>query len=131
MPFLTVFLLSYDEKQLEQILSINSRADLIFDNYEKYHSKRALGFCSSRNHAIFMSKYFNQKNIKAAAVVSGVVSAENRQYVVDDPRLAEYAVNPDFVRHFKDVLAFKMRRFYKERLEKIYDKADDSCTNES
>lgn len=61
----------YDEKQLEQILNINKRADLILQNYLKYNSRRALGFCSSRGHAVFMAEYFAEYGIKACAVISG------------------------------------------------------------
>lgn len=35
--------------------------------------------------------------------------------------LGEYINNPAFVRHFKDVINFKTKRFYKERLEKKLD----------
>ena len=61
----------YDERQLEQALSINKRADLILHNYLKYNSERALGFCSSRKHAIYMAQYFKDHGINACAVVSG------------------------------------------------------------
>lgn len=60
----------YDEKQLEQLLNINKRAYLILQNYLKYNSKRALGFCSSRGHAVFMAEYFMNNGIKACAVIS-------------------------------------------------------------
>ncbi|WP_411955997.1 helicase-related protein [Clostridium sp. FP1] len=33
--------------------------------------KRAVVFCSSRKHAEYMSKYFNENGIKACTVVSG------------------------------------------------------------
>ena len=55
----------YDEKQLEKILNINKRADLILQHYLKYNSRRALGFCSSRGHAVFMAKYFSDHGIKS------------------------------------------------------------------
>ncbi len=71
----------YDEKQLEQALSINKRADLIFKHYQKYDSARALGFCTSRNHAIFMAEYFINMGISACAVISGV------------SQLSEYSLN--------------------------------------
>lgn len=65
----------YDEKQLEQALNINRRADLILQHYLKYNSRRTLGFCSSRGHAIFMAEYFVKHGIKACAVISGTISA--------------------------------------------------------
>jgi len=61
----------YDEVELERALMINKRADLILKHYKKYNSRRALGFCASRKHAEYMSKYFNENGIKACAVVSG------------------------------------------------------------
>lgn len=64
----------YDEKQLEEELSINKRADLILQHYLKYGSRRALGFCSSRGHAVFMAKYFSDHGIKSCAVISGNAS---------------------------------------------------------
>lgn len=71
----------YDEKQLETILSIHRRANLILQNYQKYGSKRALGFCTSRKHACYMAEYFSERGIKAGVVVSGEVS--NSSHVMD------------------------------------------------
>ena len=61
----------YDEKDLEDKLMINKRADLILNHYLKYQSKTAIGFCSSRNHAEFMAQYFTNHDIPSAAVYSG------------------------------------------------------------
>lgn len=61
----------YDDKQLEEALMLNKRGDLILNHYLKYNSKRAMGFCTSRHHAEYMSKIFNENNIPAAAVYSG------------------------------------------------------------
>ena len=61
----------YDERQLEEALSISKRADLVMENYGMYRSKRALGFCAGRKHAIYMAGYFSEHGIKACAVVSG------------------------------------------------------------
>lgn len=61
----------YNEKQLEEALSINKRATLVFNNYKKYKSKRALGFCSSKVHAEYMAKFFNENGIKSCSVYSG------------------------------------------------------------
>ncbi|GAA0719796.1 DEAD/DEAH box helicase family protein [Clostridium malenominatum] len=61
----------YDDLELEKALMIGKRADLILNHYKKYNSKRALGFCSSRNHANYMAKYFCENGIKACAVMSG------------------------------------------------------------
>ena len=61
----------YDEKDLEEKLMINRRADLVLNHYLKYDSASAIGFCSSRNHAEFMAKYFNTHDIPSASVYSG------------------------------------------------------------
>lgn len=61
----------YVEKQLEEALMLNKRAELILNNYRKYNSKRALGFCTSKKHAEYMAKFFSENGVKSAAVYSG------------------------------------------------------------
>ena len=61
----------YNEKQLEEALSINKRAELILNHYKKYKSSTALGFCTSKSHAEFMAKYFNENGIPSCSVYSG------------------------------------------------------------
>ena len=61
----------YDEKDLEKKLMIHKRANLIMNHYQKYNSKQAIGFCSTRVHAEYMAKYFNEHGIESAAVYSG------------------------------------------------------------
>ena len=61
----------YDDKQLEEALMLNKRGELILNHYLKYNSKRAMGFCSSKHHAEYMAKVFNENNIPAVAVYSG------------------------------------------------------------
>ena len=61
----------YDKEELEKALMINKRADLVLKHYKKYNSKRALGFCTSKVHAEFMAKYFNENGVRAKAVYSG------------------------------------------------------------
>lgn len=61
----------YDDKQLEEALMLNKRGELILNHYLKYNSKRAMGFCTSRHHAEYMAKVFNENNIPSAAVYSG------------------------------------------------------------
>ncbi|MCB5288535.1 MAG: NgoFVII family restriction endonuclease, partial [Candidatus Cloacimonetes bacterium] len=36
-----------------------------------------------------------------------------------NPELATYFTNPAFVKHFKDIIDYRTKRFYKERLEKL------------
>lgn len=73
----------YDEKQLEQVLSINKRGKLILNHYLKYNSLSSLGFCSSRYHAVFMADYFNKHGVKACAVISGSEVPNDSIYVLD------------------------------------------------
>ena len=61
----------YDDKQLEEALMLNKRGEVILNHYLKYNSKRAIGFCTSRHHAEYMAKVFNENNIPSAAVYSG------------------------------------------------------------
>lgn len=61
----------YDNKELESALMLNKRADLILKHYEKYNSKSAFGFCTSKAHAEYMAKVFNENKIPSAAVYSG------------------------------------------------------------
>ena len=61
----------YDEKELNETYIGNvKRYDLIYKYYQKYRSKRALGFCCSRRHAEEMAKEFCKRGIKAVAVYS-------------------------------------------------------------
>ena len=61
----------YNNAELEKALSLEKRAELIFNHYKKYNSKTALGFCTSRNHAEYMAKYFSEKGVAAYSVYSG------------------------------------------------------------
>ena len=61
----------YDEKELNETYIGNiKRYDLIYKYYMKYRSKRALGFCCSRQHAEEMAKEFCKRGIEAVAVYS-------------------------------------------------------------
>lgn len=61
----------YDEKELNETYIGNvKRYDLIYKYYKKYRSKRALGFCCSRQHAEEMAREFCKRGIKSAAVYS-------------------------------------------------------------
>lgn len=61
----------YDKEQLTKIYSEDaSRVDLIYKHYKKYHSRRALGFCCSRQHAEKMAAEFCKRGIPSVAVYS-------------------------------------------------------------
>ena len=62
----------YDEKELNETYIGNvHRHEMIYKHYCKYGSRRALGFCCSREHAEEMAGDFSQRGIPAAAVYSG------------------------------------------------------------
>lgn len=61
----------YNERSLEEALQIGKRADLILKHYKKFKTIRALGFCTSKSHAEYMAKYFNESGIDSVAVYSG------------------------------------------------------------
>ena len=56
----------YQETDLDKLYLTNqARFDLIWKYYEKYPSRRALGFCSSRKHAEEMARQFNLRGCPA------------------------------------------------------------------
>lgn len=73
----------YDDDQLAALASVNKRGNLIFQNYAKYQSQRALGFCINRNHALYMTNYFRAQGIACCAVISGTVNDEQQALVCD------------------------------------------------
>lgn len=86
----------YDDRLLEEALKINTRADLILKHYRKYSSTRALGFCSSKTHAEYMSKYFNEHGIISAAVYSGEQGQQTENREVALKKLTEGSLNVIF-----------------------------------
>ncbi len=61
----------YEEKDLNGAYIGNAkRYDLIYKYYMKYRSKRALGFCCSKQHAEEMAKEFCKRGIESVAVYS-------------------------------------------------------------
>lgn len=64
----------YDEQQLTEIYTSGTnskkRYDLIYKYYMKYHSKRAIGFCCSRQHAEEMAGEFCRRGIPSVAIYS-------------------------------------------------------------
>ena len=61
----------YDEKELNETYIGNAhRHDLIYKYYCKYGSRKALGFCCSREHAEEMAREFSSRGIPSAAVYS-------------------------------------------------------------
>lgn len=73
----------YDDDQLEKLASVNRRGNLIFMNYQKFRSTRALGFCINRNHALYMADYFRNQGVPCCAVISGAIPADRQELVLD------------------------------------------------
>lgn len=76
----------YEEKELNETYIGNvKRYDLIYKYYMKYQSKRALGFCCSRQHAEEMAREFCKRGIKSVAVYSNAdgVFSEDRDKAIE------------------------------------------------
>lgn len=105
----------YDDKQLEEALMLNKRCDLIINHYLKYDSKRAMGFCTSRSHAEYMAKAFNNKGITAVAVYSGESGeySEERDIALSKLSLGEIRVifSVDMFNEGLDIPAIDMVMF--------------------
>ncbi|WP_330615533.1 DEAD/DEAH box helicase [Romboutsia sp. 1001713B170131_170501_G6] len=86
----------YNDKELEKALSINNRANLILNHYKKYKSSKALGFCTSKSHAEFMAKYFNENGIPSCAVYSGNDGKYNEERSIALRKLREEEINVIF-----------------------------------
>ncbi len=75
----------YNRGELTEIYQTNIRRyDLIYKYYKKYRSKRALGFCCSKEHAKEMAREFCVRNIASVAVYSdadGEFSEERKEAV--------------------------------------------------
>ena len=85
----------YDEKELNETYIGNVRRyDLIYKYYQKYPSKRALGFCCSRQHAEEMAKEFCKRGVEAVAVYSNADGefSEDREKAVEKLKKQEIKV---------------------------------------
>lgn len=75
----------YDDRELNKTYIGNERRyELIYKNYCKYGSKRALGFCCSKEHAKDMAKEFCRRGIPSVAVYSDAHGeyTENRSIAI-------------------------------------------------
>ncbi len=85
----------YDEKELNETYIGNiKRYDLIYKYYMKYRSKRALGFCCSKQHAEEMVKEFCKRGIEAVAVYSNADGefSEDRDKAIEKLKKQEIKV---------------------------------------
>lgn len=85
----------YDEKELNETYIGNVyRYELIYKYYCKYGSKRALGFCCSREHAEEMAKEFCRRGIPSVAVYSNANGefSEDRDIAIEKLKRGEIRV---------------------------------------
>lgn len=106
----------YDEKELNETYIGNVRRyDLIYKYYRKYPSKRALGFCCSRQHAEEMAKEFCARGVKAVAVYSnadGAYSEDRNQAIRKlNSREIEVIFSVDMFNEGVDIAALDMVMF--------------------
>ena len=106
----------YDERELNETYIGNvKRYDLIYKYYKKYRSKRALGFCCSRQHAEEMAKEFCKRGIAAAAVYSNADGefAEDRDKAIEKLKNQEINVifSVDMFNEGVDIAALDMVMF--------------------
>lgn len=81
----------YVEEDLDRALINDRRASLIVGNYRRFDSRRALAFCSSVKHALFMRGCFNDAGIGSRAIVSGEGS-DDRRLSVEELEKGEVSV---------------------------------------
>ena len=65
----------FDEAELTTALATRARAQNALEQYRKRAGSRTIGFCVSKIHADFMSKFFHEAGLRAVAVHSGDTSA--------------------------------------------------------
>lgn len=85
----------YDEKELnERYIGNVHRHDLIYKYYNKYGSKRALGFCCSRAHAEEMAREFCKRDVPSVAVYSNAIGefSEERSTAIEKLKKGEIKV---------------------------------------
>ncbi len=106
----------YDEKELNETYIGNvKRYDLIYKYYMKYRSKRALGFCCSRQHAKEMAKEFGKRGIESVAVYSNADGefSEDRDKAIEKLKNREIKVifSVDMFNEGVDIAALDMVMF--------------------
>lgn len=85
----------YDGRELTEIYRDNhKRYELVYKYYQKYRSRRALGFCCSRQHAEEMAKEFCRRKVPAVAVYSNADGefSEERDIAIERLRNQEIKV---------------------------------------
>jgi len=106
----------YDEKELNETYIGNvTRYNLIYKYYMKYRSKRALGFCCSRQHAEEMAKEFCKRGIESVAVYSNADGefSEDRDKAIEKLKNQEIRVifSVDMFNEGVDIVSLDMVMF--------------------
>ncbi len=106
----------YDEKELNETYIGNvKRYNLIYKYYMKYRSKRALGFCCSRQHAEEMAKEFCKRGIESVAVYSNADGefSEDRDKAIEKLKNQEIRVifSVDMFNEGVDIVSLDMVMF--------------------
>ena len=83
----------FDEKALTQHVATQKRAINAFEQYQTHSGQRTLAFCCSQIHAEFMTKFFVEQGVRAAAVHSGPQSSPRASTI---KRLADGEVDVVF-----------------------------------
>lgn len=66
---------AFDETALTAALATQSRAQNAFEQFRKHGGTKSIGFCCSIVHADFMTAFFKERGVRAAAIHSGESSA--------------------------------------------------------
>ncbi len=85
----------YEEKELNKTYIGNvHRHELIYKYYSKYGSRRALGFCCSKEHAREMAREFSVRGVPSVAVFSGASGeyTEKRNAAIQKLKMGEIRV---------------------------------------
>lgn len=106
----------YEEKELNETYIGNvKRYELIYKYYMKYRSRRALGFCCSRQHAEEMAKEFCKRGIESVAVYSNADGefSEDRDKAIEKLKNQEIRVifSVDMFNEGVDIAALDMVMF--------------------
>jgi superfamily II DNA or RNA helicase/diadenosine tetraphosphate (Ap4A) HIT family hydrolase/HKD family nuclease len=69
----------FDEAELTRLVSTDTRAQHILEQWQQRKGDKTLAFCVSKSHADFMAKYFSSKGIRTAVVHSDPTTSADRK----------------------------------------------------
>ena len=109
--------------------NINLKVDEenIFQSFREFYTKPSNAVDLLRHDSTKNYKSFNKKDylriaenpIKAFLNSAKDFFYRDKSYFCLNDDLGEFIENPVFIAHFKDIIDYRTRRFYKERLEKL------------